>query len=79
VDHETVLALNRIAGELGDPWPRTTATRIVKALRETQWQPLEPVDVRGIVDDPARRVATSKEQLAALVLRAIDQLGTDVQ
>ena len=79
VDHQTVLALNRIAGELGDPWPRTTATRIVKALRETQWQPLEPVDVQGIVDDPARRVATSEEQLAALVLQAIDQLGTDVQ
>lgn len=79
VDHETVVALNRIADELGDPWPRTTAARIVKALQETQWEPLEPVDVRGIIDDPTRRVVTNEAQLAALLLQAIDQLGTDVQ
>lgn len=79
VDHETVAALNRIADELGDPWPKTTAARIVKALREAHWEPLEPVDVQGIIDDPARRVVTNEGQLAALVLQAIDQLGTDVQ
>ena len=78
-DHQTVIALNRIADELGDPWPRTTAARIVNALRETQWEALDPVDVRDIVDDPARQVVTSEAQLAALVLEAIDQLGTDVQ
>jgi len=78
-DRQTVIALNRIADELGDPWPRTTAARIVNALRETQWEALDPVDVRDIVDDPARQVVTSEAQLAALVLEAIDQLGTDVQ
>jgi hypothetical protein len=79
VDHETVVALNRIADELGDPWPRTTAARIAKALRETQWEPLDPVDVRDIIDDPARQLVTNEAQLAALILQAIDQLGTDVQ
>ena len=74
-----MIALNRIADELGDPWPRTTAARIVNALRETQWEALDPVDVRDIVDDPARQVVTSEAQLAALVLEAIDQLGADVQ
>ena len=78
-DHQTVIALNRIADELGDPWPRTTAARIAKALRETQWEPPDPVDVRDIVDDPARRIATNEAQLAALLLEAIDQLGTDVR
>lgn len=79
VDRETVVALNRIADELGDPWPRTTAASIVNALRETQWEAPHPVDVRDIVDDPARRIVTTEAQMAALLLEAIDQLGIDVR
>jgi hypothetical protein len=79
VDRETVIALNRIASELGDPWPRTTAARIASALRETQWEAPDPADVRDIIDDPARRIVTTEAQLATFLLEAIDQLGTDVR
>jgi hypothetical protein len=79
VDGETVAALRRIADELDDPWPRTTASRIANALRDTQWEPLDPVDVGDIVDDPERRAVTNEAQLAALMLQAIDQLGADVR
>jgi hypothetical protein len=78
-DHETVAALGRIADELGDPWPRTTAARIANALRETQWEPLDPTDIRDILDAPARRVVTNEAQLAGLLIETIDQLATDVR
>ena len=79
VDHETVVALGRIASELGDPWPKTTANKIMNTLRETLWKPLDPVDLRDIIDNPASRVVTNEAQLAALILEAIDDLGTDAR
>jgi hypothetical protein len=79
VDHETVAALSRIAEELDQPWVRTTAARVASALQEAAWRPLDPADVRDIIDDPARQVVTTETQLAALVLQAIDQVASDVE
>jgi len=78
-DQETVAALSRIADELDKPWARTTAAQVATALREAAWRPLDPANVRDIIDDPARQVVTTEAQLAALVLQAIDQLAIEVQ
>jgi hypothetical protein len=78
-DHETMAALSRIADELHKPWARTAAAQVASALREAAWRPLDPADVRDIIDNPARQVVTTEAKLAALVLQAIDQFATEVQ
>lgn len=71
-DETAVSAINHVADELGEAWPRADATRIADRVRERRWEPLSPAEVVGILDDSTQRVVTSEAQLADVLLDAID-------
>jgi hypothetical protein len=75
---EAVDALNRIADQTGEPWPRAAATAMARRLREQAWTPLKPTDILTTLTQPQRRVIQNEEQLATLILDALDDTQTEL-
>ncbi len=79
------LALDRISAELGDAgeedsalWIAAAAREAWKSVRESTWVPLRPEVVREILEVPASRAIATPEQLADVLLEAIDGLAEEL-
>ncbi len=79
-------ALDRIAAELEDVgdtdsavWIAAAARDAWKSVRESTWTPPRPEAVRDILAVPARRMIATPEQLAEVLLEAIDDLAAELR
>jgi hypothetical protein len=79
VSESSVAALHRAADELDDPWLRREAEDLAVAVREANWTPLAPHEVREVLRDPRRRVITTEAQLAQVLLDGLDVVARDIQ
>lgn len=79
VSELSVAALQRAAAELNDPWLRREAEKLALAVRQANWTPLAPHEVREILEHPHRRVITSEAQLAQVLLDGLDTVTRDIK
>ena len=79
VSESAVAALHRAADNLDDPWLRRIAEDLAVAVREANWTPLAPREVRQVLADPHRRVIMTEAQLAQVLLDGLDVVARDIQ
>ena len=74
-DVDSVTAIEHIANELDEAWPRRVAADLSRQIREGNWTPLSLQAVDAILADPKRRVVTSESQLADVLLDVVDEVA----
>jgi hypothetical protein len=75
---DAVEAIEGIAKELKEGWPRRAAVEVAHRIRGTEWNPMAVADADDILANPDHRVVTSEPQLAQAFLDTLDEVAAEI-
>jgi hypothetical protein len=78
-DPAAIRAIDEIARRTGDVWIRRAARLTRINARAAAWRSPAPADILAVLDAPWRRIVSTPEQLAQLVLEELDSLIDNIE